>query len=303
MRSMLQSRSSSSRSSRSPGAVVTLPLSAVGCTACAVAVRQNAEADVDVLACDVDIDKALAHVTLAAGADQTALRQRLLRRLALAGYAEQHNAEPPAADAGGTPSAVTGRQVGEVSGGASLCCDRDAIGGVVGGLVGSSCCALQLCINALAALGFLSTAGCAGFNTILGPVRPYTRAATATFFAVRLARCALARRPRLIRITVLTALLTFLPEILRATSGVSVAPPTAGAVRLSLRVDGMGCEACQLAVQGAMQRTSGVLAAAADFEAGTATVLVNEQWGFELAELTQRVAEAGFEVHAVEAAS
>ena len=58
----------------------------------------------------------------------------------------------------------------------------------------------------------------------------------------------------------------------------------------------MGCEACQLAVTSAMQATSGVLAAAADFEAGTATLLVHTDWGFELGAVTKAVRDAGFEL-------
>jgi len=74
------------------------------------------------------------------------------------------------------------------------------------------------------------------------------------------------------------------------------APPTGGAVRLELKVEGMGCEACQLAVAGALQRASGVLDAAADFETGTASLLVQPSWGLELGELAARVEAAGFEL-------
>ena len=42
---------------------------------------------------------------------------------------------------------------------------------VLGGLLGSSCCLLQLGANALASLN-VAHIGCTGFNKVLGPVRP-----------------------------------------------------------------------------------------------------------------------------------
>ena len=65
---------------------------------------------------------------------------------------------------------------------------------------------------------------------------------------------------------------------------------------MELSIDGMGCEACQLAVSGAMEGASGVLAATADFEAGTSALLVHPQWGFSLEALAAAVEDAGFEV-------
>ena len=87
-----------------------------------------------------------------------------------------------------------------------------------------------------------------------------------------------------------------LKEILLYAGSTALAPPTGGAVRLELKVEGMGCEACQLAVAGALQRASGVLDAAADFETGTASLLVQPSWGLELGELAARVEAAGFEL-------
>ena len=43
--------------------------------------------------------------------------------------------------------------------------EEPGLWGVVG-LLSSSCCALQLVLNAF-------SVGCAGFNTVLGPLRPY----------------------------------------------------------------------------------------------------------------------------------
>ena len=164
-----------------------------------------------------------------------------------------------------------------------------ACGALVGGLLGSSCCAIQLGMNLLGL-------GCSGLNVWLGPLRPWTRAATATFFALRWASAPPQRRRALLAATFVAAVLTFLPEILLYAGSTALAPPTGGAVRLELKVEGMGCEACQLAVAGALQRASGVLDAAADFETGTASLLVQPSWGLELGELAARVEAAGFEL-------
>ena len=74
------------------------------------------------------------------------------------------------------------------------------------------------------------------------------------------------RRRALLAATFVAAVLPFLPEILLYAGSTALAPPTGGAVRLELKVEGMGCEACQLAVAGALQRASGVLDATVDAE-------------------------------------
>ena len=114
--------------------------------------------------------------------------------------------------------------------------------------------------------------------------------------ADRRAVCPPKRRRSLLFWTVLAMGLTLLPEILLHVGATAIAAPTDGAKRVSLKVDGMGCEACQLAVTTAMQATSGVLAAAADFELGTATLLVHPDWGFEMGTLAKAVEAAGFEL-------
>ena len=107
---------------------------------------------------------------------------------------------------------------------------------------GSSCCAVQLTINALAPLGInllapLGLQGCAGFNTFLGPLRPYTRGATATFFAVRWASAGHGQPKRaLVVATVLAALLTYMPEMLLFAGATALAPPTDGAYYLDVAV-------------------------------------------------------------------
>lgn len=57
------------------------------------------------------------------------------------------------------------------------------LGAVLGGLLGSSCCAVQLGLNAAASAGVGLSLGCAGFNKTLGPLRPLMRGLTAAYFA------------------------------------------------------------------------------------------------------------------------
>eukprot|EP00501_MAST-03F_sp_TOSAG23-6_P000397 GSMAST32.ASY1.ANO1.409.1 assembled CDS len=52
------------------------------------------------------------------------------------------------------------------------------LGAIVGGLLGSSCCILQLGLNILTSFHILHGIGCAGFNKYLGPLRPYLRTCT-----------------------------------------------------------------------------------------------------------------------------
>ena len=227
---------------------------------------------------------------------------RLVAALTAAGYPPAPAAEAEAdVDACcARPAAVATIQAGaaeSAAAGQSPWCSVEQLGAIAGGLLGSSCCAVQLGLNLLTSLGVsLFGVGCAGFNTHLGPLRPYMRAATATFFALRWATCPPNRRRSLLLWTALAGGLTLLPEVLLHAGATAIAAPTDGAKRVSLRVDGMGCEACQVAVTHALQSTSGVLAASADFQAGTATLLVHPEWGFDIGTVIKAVEAAGFEL-------
>ena len=143
------------------------------------------------------------------------------------------------------------------------------------GLLSSSCCMLQVVLN------FFSF-GCAGFNTILGPLRPYFMALTAALQAC-VWRQTLAGRGAPLRSamsgTLACAALTFLPELLhvwvhrgqllghrRSRRGGAV--PEA----LGLRVSGLGCTACTAKVQAAITAVDGVDACEVALAEGTATV-------------------------------
>ena len=130
------------------------------------------------------------------------------------------------------------------------------------GLLSSSCCLLQLMLNAL-------SIGCAGFNTILGPVRPYFMALALTLQAL-MWQAVLADAAPLdpaIASTVQTVGLSFLPEALTVAMQRSAAPPPADG-DLWLRVGGMGCTACSVKVKSALEAVDGVASCTVAFEEG-----------------------------------
>lgn len=168
----------------------------------------------------------------------------------------------------------------------------------VGGLLASSCCALQLLANAASASLGLGL-GCAGFNTLLGPWRPHLRALTAAWLGHLWLPAVRARRPpgrALLLSTALTVGLALLPELLRLTGGPAIAPPTSKVATISVAIDGMGCEACELAVRQALAPASGIVETRARFESGIAELTVAEGWGFDLGEVRERLSAAGFEL-------
>jgi copper chaperone CopZ len=171
---------------------------------------------------------------------------------------------------------------------------------VVAGLLSSSCCVLQLGLNLLATLNVVHI-GCAGFNKVLGPWRLHLRTLTfawLTYSWVRSFRatdCCKPKRRSLIFNTVLCLALTFLPELLRLSGGTAIAPPTDGAKLVRLKIDGMGCEACEVHVNSVMARSSGVIGSRADFKAGFAEVEVADNWGFDMAAVVRELKKDGYD--------
>ncbi|EOD10439.1 hypothetical protein EMIHUDRAFT_215642 [Emiliania huxleyi CCMP1516] len=243
---------------------VSLRVAKVSCSVCEGKVRSVAEAHTAVLRCDVDIDRSLAKLKVDAAGEA-----------AVAAVTAEVAAS---LDAAGYPVTSGGR---EATGGGTEC-ERAAVR-----KPGSSCCAVQLTINALAPLGInllapLGLQGCAGFNTFLGPLRPFVRGATATFFAVRWASAGHGQPKRaLVVATVLAALLTYMPEMLLFAGATALAPPTDGAYYLDVAVG-----------------SSGVVDAlvAGTEEQGVARMLVQPRWGLDLAAIARRVNDSGFEM-------
>ncbi len=177
-------------------------------------------------------------------------------------------------------------------------------GFITAGLAASSCCLLQLGINLLAALD-VAHLGCAGFNKWLGPARPYLRAATAAWLGglwlYALTRKSGAKRKRRLLIgTLLTCVLMFLPEMVRAAGGPSMWPaaatpaqPTLGTLELS--VEGMGCEACEDAVRRVLNAQPGVVdVTKIDYKTGMASIRINDDAGYDEAVLAQQLEHEGY---------
>ena len=146
----------------------------------------------------------------------------------------------------------------------------------VAGLLSSSCCLLQVMLNSF-------SIGCAGFNTVLGPVRPYFMALAVTLQLLMWQAVIGDATPLgpAITSTVLTICLTFLPEALSAAMQLSAAPPTENDLRL--RVDGMGCTACSVKVKAALEAVDGVSSCTVVFEEGCAQLQLDSS-GFAAAE-------------------
>ena len=134
------------------------------------------------------------------------------------------------------------------------------------GLLSSSCCAVQLALNTI-------SFGCAGFNTVLGPLRSHFLALTfclqglvwRSAFGTRSYRSALLG-------TAVAVSLSLLPEVLHAWVHRSRRIERAGATEIELAVDGMGCTACTLKAKEALASVPGVLSCDVVLEEASARV-------------------------------
>ena len=144
------------------------------------------------------------------------------------------------------------------------------------GLLSSSCCVLQLLLNAL-------SVGCAGFNTVLGPLRPLMLAVTVSLQASMWRVALTGRREGLLLnaagATALTGVLSLLPELLhlyihRNDEAKRCAP--ADGAEMCFRVEGMGCTACTAKVQKTVEALPGVAGCRVQLEGGEARVRLDE---------------------------
>jgi len=159
------------------------------------------------------------------------------------------------------------------------------------GTVASSCCLFQLGLNLLSSFNIIHV-GCAGFNTILGPLRPYTRAMTIawllqTWFSRgkrgRSACCTKISRRRLIISTIMCLTLMFMPEMLEQLRHSSLDVIRFGHqkvngsdfTKMEYVVDNMGCEACINAVERLVDGQLGVISSkVSSFEMGEIDIYV-----------------------------
>ena len=204
--------------------------------------------------------------------------------------------------------------------------------GIIAGLLSSSCCFLQLILNALSWWNILHV-GCAGFNKVLGPPRPYFRAMTIgwlglTWFLRTNTNNGCGGHShshssrQLLLITVMTIGLMVLPELLQAwgthvtttTSTTTLHPilrrtiesssSTAAAEDLiassmlleyeaQFIVDNMGCEACESNVKNILE--AHVRHATVHWQTGLVTVKSDTE--IKLNMLSERLEYHGYSLH------
>lgn len=286
-----------------------LALEGMGCAACTKKVAEVLDKVTSVRTREISLEAKEVRITLSCEVEDTRkLLLELAAKLRDVGFpatpgevsAIAVGSSPEGAPAAG---AVAGRPCAEPMGAeasASGCCG--GVGGlpmsIGAGLLSSSCCLLQLGVNLMASLNLLHV-GCAGFNKVLGPWRFHLRLLTGAWLSFSWISCV--RRSsgravvrRLLLRTLLCLSLTFLPELLLWSGGPAVAPPTEGAQVLQLNVEGMGCEACQVHVQGVMDRMGGVIGSRVDFKAGRAELVVNKDWSFDFEALSRTLENDGY---------
>ena len=159
-------------------------------------------------------------------------------------------------------------------------------------LLSSSCCVIQLALNIL-------SVGCAGFNSVLGPARPFFLAC-ALHARVLLRRAAVTSPgvdPRVRQMNVyggaLAVAVAFAPEAVALVARLRRRRSGAvGAASLTLDLPSMGCVACVDAVSRAICGVPGVVDA--DVSVGSATVSVNAANDAIAAAISDAVRRAGF---------
>ena len=158
-------------------------------------------------------------------------------------------------------------------------------------LLSSSCCVIQLALNML-------SVGCAGFNSILGPARPFFLAC-ALHARVLLRRAAVAAPgvdPRVRQMNVyggaLAVAVAFAPEMVALVAKLRRRGGNVGAASLTLALPSMGCVACVDAVSRAIRSVDGVVDASVSV--GSATVSVNAANDAMAAAISDAVRKAGF---------
>ncbi|KAJ8609889.1 hypothetical protein CTAYLR_007505 [Chrysophaeum taylorii] len=131
-------------------------------------------------------------------------------------------------------------------------------------LLASSCCLVQLVLNVF-------SVGCAGFNTYLGPTRPFFLALTihAQYALWTMNSSAGGRIGRIVA-TALAATLSFLPEILAGIEMMRQRRDIDDDFTLTLRLPTMGCAACVDAVSRTVRSLPAV--ASARVEVGSVVV-------------------------------
>jgi hypothetical protein len=167
-------------------------------------------------------------------------------------------------------------------------------------LAASSCCLLQLGLN-------LVSFGCAGWNSVLGPVRPYFLSVLLYTFIIQ------QRRPLLSYVW--QALIALLPEMVHLYNKYSAPAPSSSKfpalenellhqVDIELDIKSMGCAACIASINHALRQQNHVISAWSELKpfgakGGTASIRLGVSSPNDVAEhiqaLIQAVAKTGFD--------
>jgi len=277
-------------------AACRLKIEGMGCVACVNKIRQaltSQEAVAEIV--QISLEHGSATVRMAAG--KTGSAGAVADAVSECGFPSVVMSEADSAANGNAakPKAETGPEgegLQDASGAMKACDPFSLFQGLLAGLLGSSCCILQLGLNCLSFMDVLHV-GCAGFNKALGPLRVHLRIFTFAWLGYcwyhycRLAgRCGDSKAPasrlrrRLLTTTCVTLLLMFLPELLKVGGAPAIAPGFSGDLHgpdvhfAEYSVAGMGCEACVDMVTRVIQSHSGVISSEVEFETGAARLYV-----------------------------
>jgi copper chaperone CopZ len=165
------------------------------------------------------------------------------------------------------------------------------INGLVGGLLISSCCLIQLFLN-------LFGIGCAGLNTLLLPYRPLFISLT----VISLTYSYIRYRPskwHFTTIVIFTLLLSFSPEILRTYNNQfsSNEKMNNKVIITKYQITGMHCEACRAAVIRSLRKLDGVLSVKVNLETGHAELTTHDI--IDTNTVSQAVQSAGFQANQI----
>ena len=150
------------------------------------------------------------------------------------------------------------------------------------GLLSSSCCVLQIILNAF-------SFGCAGFNTLLGPLRPPCIAFTLIAQSITwyVAYPLPFQWAPTAATTVVSLLLTFTPELLyavetrhvstRGGADTATADDARTVARLAFTPKAMGCLSCLSSVRRMLQAQHGVVGSVVSLDPASACVLLNAE--------------------------
>ncbi|CAF1146690.1 unnamed protein product [Rotaria sordida] len=163
------------------------------------------------------------------------------------------------------------------------------INGLIGGLLISSCCLIQLFLN-------LFGIGCAGLNTLLVPYRSLFISLTIISLTYSFFRY----RPSKWHFTIViifTLILSFSPELLRIYNNQFSRNNIIDdqVIITHWKIIGMHCEACRSAVIQSLRKLDGVLSVDVDLETSQAKLITNNNINTDI--VIQAVQSAGFQAY------